>query len=43
MEEDIDQEKVFFVCKRCGFVFQFDPYFFPVICPQCGSEDCMRT
>jgi predicted Zn-ribbon and HTH transcriptional regulator len=43
MEDEIDQNKVYFVCKKCGFVFQDDPYFFPIKCPQCGSEDTART
>ena len=29
--------------QREPFVFEADPDFFPVICPQCGSEDTMRT
>jgi len=41
--EDIDQSKVFFVCKRCGYVFEEDPDRFPIVCPQCASEDCERT
>ena len=41
--EGVDQDKVYFSCKTCGFVFQADPFFFPIVCPQCGSEDCMRT
>ena len=42
-DEGIDQNKVYFLCKTCDFVFQADPSHFPIICPQCGSEDCMRT
>jgi predicted Zn-ribbon and HTH transcriptional regulator len=41
--EDIDQSKVFFLCKTCGFVFEEDPDLVPVRCPQCGSEDTART
>ncbi len=41
--EDVDQTKVFFLCKTCKFVFEADPDFFPIKCPQCGSEDTMRT
>lgn len=41
--EDVDQSKVFFVCKTCGFVFEADPDLFITVCPQCGSEDTMRT
>ncbi|AFC98939.1 hypothetical protein Mtc_0168 [Methanocella conradii HZ254] len=41
--EEVDQSKVFFICKTCGFVFEADPYFFPIVCPQCGSEDTTRT
>lgn len=41
--EEIDQSKVFFVCKTCNFIFEADPSFFSIICPQCGSEDTMRT
>ncbi|MFQ6121049.1 MAG: hypothetical protein ACE5KE_14335 [Methanosarcinales archaeon] len=43
MEEYIDQSKVYFICNVCSFVFQADPYFFPIKCPQCGSEDTERT
>ncbi len=42
-DEGIDQNKVYFACRTCGFVFQEDPSHFPILCPQCGSEDCIRT
>ncbi|HTY91815.1 MAG TPA: hypothetical protein VMC84_11615 [Methanocella sp.] len=41
--EDIDQNKVFYMCRTCGFVFEENPDCFPVRCPQCGSEDTERT
>jgi predicted Zn-ribbon and HTH transcriptional regulator len=41
--EDVDQSKVFFICKRCGYVFEENPELSPVRCPQCGSEDTDRT
>ncbi|MEL4306348.1 MULTISPECIES: hypothetical protein [Methanococcoides] len=41
--EDIDQSMVYFRCNVCEFVFQADPNFFPITCPQCGSEDTSRT
>ena len=41
--DGIDQNKVYFVCRTCNFVFEEDPSFFPIRCPQCGSEDTMRT
>ncbi|SNY21221.1 MULTISPECIES: hypothetical protein [Methanohalophilus] len=41
--DDIDQSKVYFVCNTCSFVFQADPNFIPIKCPQCGSEDTVRT
>jgi predicted Zn-ribbon and HTH transcriptional regulator len=46
MSEDylgVDQSKVFFICKSCDFVFEADPNFMPILCPQCGSEDTDRT
>lgn len=41
--QDVDQSKVFFACRTCGFVFEEDPAMYPVRCPQCGSEDTERT
>ena len=41
--EDVDQSKVFYECKTCGFVFEENPDNFLVRCPQCGSEDTVRT
>ncbi|WP_462272504.1 hypothetical protein [Methanohalophilus sp.] len=41
--DGIDQAKVYFVCNTCSFVFQADPNFMPIKCPQCGSEDTVRT
>ncbi|MBP2029860.1 rubrerythrin [Methanohalophilus levihalophilus] len=41
--EEIDQSKVYYRCTVCDFVFQDDPNFFPIICPQCGSEETERT
>lgn len=41
--DDIDQSKVYFVCRTCNYVFEADPNFCPIVCPQCGSEDTMRT
>jgi len=41
--EEIDQSKVFFRCNVCEFVFQDDPNFFPITCPQCGSEETERV
>ena len=36
-------DKVFFACNVCGYIFQEDPYRYPVVCPMCGSEDVSRT
>ena len=41
--EDVDQSMVFFVCRTCNYVFEANPDSFPIRCPQCGSEDCVRT
>ena len=41
--DDIDQSMVYFACNVCDFVFQSDPNFIPVVCPQCGCEDVVRT
>lgn len=40
---EVDQDKVFFRCNTCNFVFQHDPFTVPIKCPQCGSEDTERT
>jgi predicted Zn-ribbon and HTH transcriptional regulator len=42
MEDGIDPNKVYFKCNVCEFVFQDDPNFIPIKCPQCGSENTMR-
>ena len=41
--EDMDQSMVYFVCNVCDFTFQADPSFDMITCPQCGSENVMRT
>ena len=41
--DDIDQSMVYFACTVCDFTFQSDPNFVPIICPQCGSENVVRT
>jgi len=41
--EDMDQSMVYFVCSVCDFTFQADPSFDVITCPQCGSENVMRT
>ena len=43
MSFEIDQDKVFYVCKTCGYVFQEDPDKMPIRCPQCGGENTGRT
>ncbi|MEM2924173.1 MAG: hypothetical protein QXJ68_00595 [Methanocellales archaeon] len=42
-ENELDQNKVFFICEVCGFIFQEDPDKFPVKCQQCGEEKVSRT
>ncbi|MHC1583791.1 MAG: hypothetical protein ACXQTM_04070 [Methanosarcinales archaeon] len=42
MGDKIDQSKVYYECCICGFVFQADPNFIPILCPQCGSEEAVR-
>ncbi len=41
--DDIDQSMVYFACNVCEFMFQSDPNFVPIVCPQCGSENVVRT
>ncbi|SNQ60896.1 hypothetical protein [Candidatus Methanoperedens nitratireducens] len=41
--EEVNQSAAFFKCNICGFVFEADPNFIPIPCPQCGSEDTART
>lgn len=41
--DDVNQSMVYFRCNVCDFVFQADPNFVPIKCPQCGSEDTVRT
>jgi predicted Zn-ribbon and HTH transcriptional regulator len=42
MSYEIDQERVYFRCRVCGYVFEEDPWRMPVLCPQCGFEDTER-
>ncbi|MDY6966167.1 MAG: hypothetical protein SVM80_09425 [Halobacteriota archaeon] len=42
MELDIDQNKVYFKCNVCEYVFQADPEIL-IKCPMCGTEDVSRT
>ncbi|OFV66629.1 MAG: hypothetical protein SBU_000596 [Candidatus Syntrophoarchaeum butanivorans] len=39
---EIDQNKVYFKCITCEYVFQEDPMIV-VRCPMCGSEDVVRV
>ncbi|WP_277985480.1 hypothetical protein [Methanolobus psychrotolerans] len=41
--DDYDPMKVYFRCNVCDFLFMENPERFPVMCPQCGSEDVFRT
>ena len=41
--DEYDPNKVYFRCNTCEFLFMEDPFLFPVRCPQCGSEDVVRT
>ena len=41
--EEVNQNAVFFRCTVCDFVFEADPNFVPIPCPQCGSEATERT
>lgn len=43
MAFEIDRDKVFYVCKVCGYVFPEDPNKMPIRCPQCGGEKTERT
>jgi len=42
-EIELDQNKVYFSCKVCGYLFEEDPDLMPIRCPQCDSEDTEKV
>ncbi|WP_292350660.1 hypothetical protein [Methanomethylovorans sp. PtaU1.Bin093] len=39
---EINQSMVYFKCGSCDHVFESDPEFLEVTCPQCGSGNTYR-
>ncbi|WP_321417617.1 hypothetical protein [uncultured Methanomethylovorans sp.] len=40
---EIDQLLVYFKCGSCDYVFESNPDFFEITCPQCGSGNTYRV